>query len=88
MLNSMSTVSSGTPTQSKYSPPILNSSKLNGDFVYICVYRAFVTWNEKFVHVWNPNTRQLLYSVDVYQETKSHVNSTLCYSVKNFVSLA
>jgi len=50
--------------------------------------RAFVTWNEKFVHVWNPNTRQLLYSVDVYQETKSHVNSTLCYSVKNFVSLS
>ena len=47
--------------------------------------KAFVTWNDKFVHVWNPHTQELIYHVDYFTETKSHFITTLSYSHANFL---
>ena len=75
------TALSGTITQGKLRliPKALLTIK------HLC--RVFCTWNDKFVHVWNPSTSQLLYNVDFHAETKSHCISDMTYSTKNFVSL-
>ena len=71
----------GIKTQSKFHLALFQFS-----FYPLLHTRAYVTWNEKVVHVWSPFTLQLIYQVDFFTETKSHTITTLSYSHTNFVS--
>jgi len=49
-----------------------------------CLYnpntKAFVSYNQKQIHVWNELTGMRIFKIDLYQETKSHNISAFCYS--------
>lgn len=48
--------------------------------------KAFVSYNEKSLHVWNPRTEQSLFNINFFEETKSHMISCIVYSPTNQVS--
>ena len=42
--------------------------------------KAFVSRNEKQIHVWSQFNGNQLFKVNFYEETKSHAISAMCYS--------
>ena len=48
--------------------------------IYSFNTKAFVTWNEKQIHMWSELTAKPIFKVNFYEETKSHSIASVCYS--------
>ena len=48
--------------------------------------RAYVSYNEKCLHVWKPDTEEQIFYVNFFDETKSHHISCIVYSKKYHVT--
>jgi hypothetical protein len=70
----LSKTSSGTQTHSKPSKMFLTG-------------RAYVSYNEKSLHVWKPDTEEQIFFVNFFDETKSHTISCIVYSARYHVGL-
>ena len=70
----LSKTSSGTLTHSKPSDMFLTG-------------RAYVSYNEKSLHVWKPDTEEQIFYVNFFDETKSHTISCIVYSARYHVGL-
>ena len=70
----LSKTSSGIQTLSKRSDMLLSD-------------RAYVSYNEKSLHVWKPDTEEQIFYVNFFDETKSHTISCIVYSARYHVSL-
>jgi hypothetical protein len=70
----LSKTSSGTQTHSKPNEMFLSD-------------RAYVSYNEKSLHVWKPDTEEQIFYVNFFDETKSHTISCIVYSARYHVSL-
>ena len=49
--------------------------------------RAYVSYNEKSLHVWKPDTEEQIFYVNFFDETKSHTISCIVYSTRYHVGL-
>ena len=49
--------------------------------------RAYVSYNEKSLHVWKPDTEEQIFYVNFFDETKSHTISCIVYSARYHVGL-
>ena len=49
--------------------------------------KAYVSYNEKSLHVWSPKTEETLNQIMFSETTKSPGISWVCYSTKHWVSL-
>ena len=49
--------------------------------------RAYVSYNEKSLQVWKPDTEEQIFYVNFFVETKSHTISCIVYSARYHVGL-
>lgn len=49
--------------------------------------KAYISYNEKQIHVWAELTGASLFKVDFFQETKSHQIACMCYSAQHMLYL-
>ncbi len=74
----------GILTLSKWSEDIPGFFSLkNAQSLYF--HRAYVSYNEKSLHVWKPDTEEQIFYVNFFDETKSHTISCIVYSARYHV---
>ena len=49
--------------------------------------KAFVSYNEKQIHVWSQQTGEQLFVVNFFEETRSHQISCMTYSLQHYLYL-
>ena len=48
--------------------------------LYSPTTKAFVSYSDKQIHVWNELTGKMIFRIHLFEETKSHCIASMCYS--------